>query len=126
VVTQNALHGHQYSGAERQAIDGLLRKRESLLKRLTRIEHDLAAIGRDGAVIKNHCTATPDEIQTAIREHQQALRDAEAQALGLEFVDLQRREARAKLRRLRITPPERTSARELRDLGHKAGLDGDA
>jgi chromosome segregation ATPase len=105
-VTQNALRGHQYSGSERKEIDHLMRRRDGLLKRLAKIERTLGVIERDGAVIKKHCTATPDEVQTAVREHQRALRDAEAEALGWEVAaDLQRREVRARLRRLRITPP---------------------
>jgi hypothetical protein len=60
-LTEKVLHGHQYGAAERKKIDRLMRRREILLKRFGRIERDLAAIERAGAVIKKHCTATPNE-----------------------------------------------------------------
>jgi hypothetical protein len=103
IVTQNSLHGRRYSASERKEIDGLMRQREFLLKRLAKIERDLATIQKDGAIIKHHCNATPDEIQTAIRAHKQKHHEAEALVLGLEIgLNLQIREAKAALRRLSI------------------------
>ena len=54
VVTQDTLHGHRYSAAERKEIDHLMRQRARLLRRLARVERDLAAIQRDGVAIKKH------------------------------------------------------------------------
>jgi hypothetical protein len=51
VVTQNALLGHVYSSAEREEIDRFMRQRERLLKRLARVDRDLATIQTDGLVI---------------------------------------------------------------------------
>jgi hypothetical protein len=101
IVTQNTLHGHRYSTSERKEIDRLMRQRELLLKRLRKIERDLVVIQRDGAVIKRDCTASPAEIQAAIRVHKQERHDAEALALGLQFAHQQQiRDAKAALRRL--------------------------
>jgi hypothetical protein len=103
IVTQKTLHGHRYSAPERKEIDGLMRARERLLKRLAKVEADLATIAKDGAIIKKHCTATPDEIQAAIKAYKQELSEAEAMVLGLEFaLKEQMRPAKAKLRRLSI------------------------
>jgi hypothetical protein len=101
VVTQNTLHGHRYNAAERKDIDRLMRQRERSLTRLARIERDLAAIQKDGVSIKKHCTATPDEIQAAIKAHEKERRDAEALVLGIEVVTQgQLRKAKAAFRRL--------------------------
>jgi flagellar biosynthesis/type III secretory pathway chaperone len=54
VVTQNALLGHVYSSAEREEIDRFMRQRERLLKRLARVDRDLATIQTDGLVIQRH------------------------------------------------------------------------
>ena len=99
IVTQQTLHGHQYSDSERKEIDGLMKKREHLLRRLAKVEGDLATIQKDGAVIKKHCSATPDEIQAAVKAYKLELSDAEAQMLGLEFVY---KEAKAAFRRMSI------------------------
>jgi hypothetical protein len=103
IVTQNTLHGRQYSPNERKEIDHLMRQRKLLLKRLAKVAYSLTIIQRDGAVIKRHCSATPDEIQAAIRAHKQEHHDAEALALGLEFARKEQiRKAKAALRRLSI------------------------
>ncbi len=60
VVTQNVLHGVQYSAEQRKEIDDLMRQRERLLKRFAKVEASLAAIEKDGTIIKKHCTASPD------------------------------------------------------------------
>jgi hypothetical protein len=100
-VTLNTLHGHQYSTAERKEIDGLLKARARLLKRRAKVAAELAAIQKEGVVIKEHCTATADEVQAAIRAYKQKLHDAEVLALGMEYVQRQQlKEAKAKLRRL--------------------------
>jgi hypothetical protein len=101
VVTVKTLQGHQYSTTERKEIDGLMKDRERLLKRMATIEADLAAIQKDGVVIKKHCSATSDEIQAAVHAYKQKLKDAEALALGMEYIQGQGiKEAKAKLRRL--------------------------
>ena len=101
VVTQNTLHGHRYSAAERKEIDHLMRQRTRLLKRLARVERDLAVIQRDGVAIKKHCTATADEMQAAIKAHEKERHGAECLVLGLEFAMSERvRKAKAVLRRL--------------------------
>jgi hypothetical protein len=41
VFTRNVLAGHQYSAAERKEIDTLLRQRERVLARITKIEATL-------------------------------------------------------------------------------------
>ena len=85
IVTQQTLHGHQYSADDRKEIDRLMRRRDRLLRRMAKIEADLTAIAKNGAAIKKHCTATPDEIQTAIRAYRQKLHNAEARVLGMEY-----------------------------------------
>jgi hypothetical protein len=101
IVTQNAVHGHQYNETERKEIDTLMRQRERLLKRVSKVERDLADIQRDGVIIKKHCTATAEEIQTAIKAHKREQRDAECLALGIEIAfKEQAKKAKAKLRRL--------------------------
>jgi chromosome segregation ATPase len=97
VVTTNTLQGRQYSASERKEIDTLLRQRDRLVARLAKIETDLATIQRDGIAIKKHCSATPDKIQAAIKAYKQKLDDADAQAVGGEYM---LKEAKAKLRRL--------------------------
>jgi hypothetical protein len=99
-VTQNTLHGHQYSADERKEIDKLMRQRTRLLDRLSIVERALAMIERDGSVVKKHCTSTNSEVQTAIREYKEELNRAEALVLGLEFAAAPLQEAKAKLRRL--------------------------
>jgi hypothetical protein len=69
VLTLKTLQGHQYSTAKRKQIDGLMRDRDRLLKRMAKVEAELAAIQKDGVVIKKHCNATPDEVQKAIRDY---------------------------------------------------------
>jgi hypothetical protein len=101
IVTQNVMHGHQYNNTERKEIDILMRQREGLLKRISKVDRDLAAIQRGGTVIEKHCTATAEEIQTAIKEHKRELYDARCVALGMECSLKERvKKAKAKLRRL--------------------------
>jgi hypothetical protein len=101
VVTLKTLQGHQYDGTERKEIDGALKARERLLKRMATIEAHLAAIQKDGVVIKRHCSATPDEVQAAIRAYKEKSKEAEALVLGMECaIGLGIKEAKAKLRRL--------------------------
>ena len=66
-ITQRALLGHQYSKAERTEIDRLMRARAQLLKRVSKVERDLAVIQRDGPVIKKHCTATQRKFRPPFR-----------------------------------------------------------
>jgi hypothetical protein len=97
IVTLNSLQGKQYSATERKEIDTLLWQRERLRARMAKVESDLAAIQKDGAVIKKHCSATPDEVQAAIRAFKEKFHEAEVMSLGAEFM---LKEAKAKRRRL--------------------------
>jgi hypothetical protein len=100
-VTLNTLRGHQFSADKRKEIDRLMKARERLLRRMTKIEADLAVIQKDGAALKRHCSAAPDEVQAAIRAYKQKLHDAECLVMGLDYVRQQSlKEAKAKLRRL--------------------------
>jgi chromosome segregation ATPase len=117
VVTQSVLHGVQYSAEQRKEIDDLMRQRERLLKRFAKVEASLAAVEKEGAIIKKHCTASPDEIQAAIRAYKTELRDAEALVFGLELAandELKR--AKAALRRLSGNFDQRKWEREFRRL----------
>jgi hypothetical protein len=82
-------------------LDSFNRMRDRLLKRIAKVDAALVAIQKDGAVIKKHCSAAPDEIQAAIRAFKQKHHKAEVLVLGMEH--LQRaslKRARAELRRL--------------------------
>ena len=101
-ITLNTLQGRQYSAAERKEIDALMKQRDRLLARIAKVEADLATIQKDGLVIKKHCSATPDQIQTAIKAHKRKQNDAEALVRGMEYgLRESLKEAKAKLRRLR-------------------------
>jgi hypothetical protein len=78
-----------------------MRKRERVLRRLAKVEADLATIAKDGVVIKKHCSATSDEIQVAIRAYKKEVDDAEALVLGMEFgLHSELKAAKARLRRM--------------------------
>ena len=101
VVTLNSLQGKQYTAPQRREIDALMRKRDRLLARMPKIEADLAAIQKDGVVIKKHCSATPDQIQDAIKAYKKKRHDAEAMVLGTEYILRQQlKQEKARLRRL--------------------------
>jgi hypothetical protein len=100
IVTLKTLHGHHYNAGERKEIDDLMRQRARLLPRLAKVERDLATIEKEGVIIKKHCPATPDEIQTAVRAYKQELRDAEALVLAMELGLQQLKEAKARFRRM--------------------------
>jgi hypothetical protein len=86
VVTQSTLYdGRQYDAAERKEIDRLLKVRKRLLKRMAQVDAMLAVIERDGTVIRKHCSASPEEVQAAIRKYKKRVHDAECSALGIEF-----------------------------------------
>jgi hypothetical protein len=75
--------------------------RKRLLKRMAQVDAALAAIQRDGAVIKKHCSATPEEIQAAIQAYRERQRNAQYLVIGLEFAGKEQlKEAKAALRRL--------------------------
>jgi hypothetical protein len=99
VFAGNVLAGRQYSAAERKEIDTLFRQRERLMARMAKVENDLATIQKDGSAIKKHCSATPDEVQAAIRAFKEKFHEAETLGLGSEFVF---KDAKAKLRRLSV------------------------
>jgi hypothetical protein len=100
-VTLNTLRGHQFNAEKRKEIDRLMKARERLSRRMTKIEADLVVIQKDGAVTKKHCSATHDEVQEAIRAYKQKLHDAECLVLGMDFVRQESlKEAKAQLRRL--------------------------
>jgi hypothetical protein len=63
-----------------------------------KLDAKLKAIEREVEVLSAHCAASDDDIRAAAKEHHQALRDAEAEMLG---VRLHKSDAAAKLRRLR-------------------------
>ena len=78
-----------------------MKARERLLRRMATIKANLAVIQKAGAVIKQHCSATPDEVQAAIRAYKKKLKDAESLVLGMEYLrEMSIKEAKAKLRRL--------------------------
>ena len=100
-ITLNTLQGEQYSAEDRKKIDLGLRLRKRLLVRMAKIETDLVTIQKDGLVIKKHCSATPEQIQDAIKAYKQKRQDAEALALGLEYgLRTNLKEAKATFRRL--------------------------
>jgi hypothetical protein len=108
IVTQSTLYGEQYSASERREIDPLIVKREQLLKRVAQIKAVLKVIERDGAIIKKHCSATPEQIQAAIKTFQKRYHDAEALVLGVEFAREQMfKEAKASFRRLSVRARQR-------------------
>jgi len=72
-------------------------KRDEFVRELEAVETKLAEIEREGAVIKKHCTATPEEIQAAIKTYKAKHKDAKARVLGMEFIQGEQRRA---LRRL--------------------------
>ncbi len=84
VVMTSTAAGHKYSRDERKKIDPLLRARKKLLKRLGKVEALLAQIERDGAIVKKHCGASPEQIQAAIKIFQKELDRARALVLGSE------------------------------------------
>jgi len=56
---------------------------------------------KDGLVLEQHCTATPEQLQAAMTAYSQALREAALRGLGMHFEFAQRiRKADAALRRL--------------------------
>ena len=100
VVTLATLDGRQYSATERKEIDQLMRQRRRLLDRLKDIEVRLATIQKDGLAIKKHCTASPDEIQAAVKRYKKKMHEAEYLVSGMEFgMGEQLRKAKAELRR---------------------------
>jgi hypothetical protein len=56
---------------------------DRLVRRIERIEADLAVLQKDGAVIKKHCAATPEEVQAAIQAYKLKLRNDENLVKGL-------------------------------------------
>ena len=103
-VTLNTLQGRQYNAEERKEIDRLMKLRDRLLARTTKIETDLDTIQKDGLAIKKHCTATPEQIQEAIQAYKKKQHDAECAVLGMDFGLKMKK---AELRRLQsvTTPP---------------------
>ena len=76
----------RFSREERLEINQLLRARKRLLKRAKHVDAKLARIEREGAIIKKHCGASPDEIQAAIKAYQKKLERARAMVLGSEYM----------------------------------------
>jgi hypothetical protein len=101
IVTTSTLQGRKYDAAERQEIDRLMIARKRLLKRMAQVDAALAVIQRGGAVVKKHCSATPEEIQAAIQAYRERQHDAQCLVMGLEFAGKEQlKEAKATLRRL--------------------------
>ena len=89
------------NAAERKKVDRLIIARKRLLKRMAQVDAALAVIQRDGAVVKKHCSATPEEIQAAIQTYRERQHDAQCLVMGLEFAGKEQlKEAKATLRRL--------------------------
>jgi hypothetical protein len=72
---------------------------------LSDYDDDLAAMETEMSIIKKHCSASPDEIQVAIKAHEIALDDAVAIAQGCLMYKFRQEDAlkayKAKLRRMR-------------------------
>jgi hypothetical protein len=85
IVTLNTLNGHRYSDDERKEIDGLMKARKRLLKRVAEIDAELGRIQREGIAIKKHCTATADAIRAEAAAHAKKLHQDECYKLGLEL-----------------------------------------
>jgi hypothetical protein len=88
-VTLNTLDGHCYLPEERIEIDRLLRQRRRLLKRIAEIDHLLAKIAKEGAIIKPHCPASPDEIRALVGKYQKQMHDEECFRLGFKIMRAQ-------------------------------------
>jgi chromosome segregation ATPase len=108
-IMSAAAVGRKHSKVERRDIDRLLRARKKMMRRSEKIAAVLAQIEREGAVVKKHCAASPDEIQAEIQAFQERLNLAEGRAL---LADAELRTRRRELRRLKLDgefeslPPE--------------------
>jgi formyltetrahydrofolate hydrolase len=72
-----------------------------VLTRYVQIVNKQVALQKDGVVINQHCTATPDELEAAVQAHAQEARNAASEVLGRSFMHHQElKQAKAKLRRL--------------------------
>jgi hypothetical protein len=71
-------------------------QRADWLRRFEKIERNLAALGKDGAAVEKHCTATEDELQAAIDIHLKEGGDVLFAAWGTELA-LKQRKANAAL-----------------------------
>ncbi len=105
VVMDNITHGHKYTLAQQAEIAGLLRRREQVLAEVEGLDSRLAEIQREGAIVKKHCTATPAEIQAAIKAYQHELGTRQAMVA---LMQAQIKEAKAQLRHLSRGKPEDT------------------
>ena len=84
-----------------EELDGIVRARDRTMDWLKKIDNELAAIQKDGVVIKRHCDATPEKIQAAIKTFKKELHDAEYLVKWRAFLARQKLdEAKATLRRL--------------------------
>jgi hypothetical protein len=84
-VTLDTLHGRVWSAEERKQIDPVLKARNRLLKRVAKIDAELARIQHEGVAIKKHCTASADEIRAEAAKHVKKLHDAETLELGMKL-----------------------------------------
>ena len=109
-LTTASMSGYKFSSAERRALDRLLPVRERLLKRAKTMDGTLARIAKDGAAIRRHCDAAPDEIQAAIRQYKKKLKDAETMLMGAEFYY---QNAKQDLQRLSLPPHAEDAERSL-------------
>ena len=85
-ITLSTLHGHAYSAEDRKDIDRLLKARKRLLNRLAAIDRTLAEIAKEGAIIKPHCQASPDEIRGLVGKYQKEMPNKGAFELGLRLM----------------------------------------
>jgi hypothetical protein len=75
--------------------------KESVFREIKKIERKLDINYKEGEVIEKHCTATPEQIDAAIKAFQSKLRDAAMTCLGVEIVlGKDRKKAKAQLRRI--------------------------
>ena len=76
-------------------------RRGKLAERALQVHRLLDIVQKDGDAINPHCTATPEELQTAIEAHGREFRNTFHEVLGREYAHAQGLKAvRVKLRRL--------------------------
>ena len=68
-----------------QKVEQCYKKAEQILKRVAEIDSRLDKIQKEGAAIKKHCTASPDEIRAEAEKHAKYLHELECLELGLAY-----------------------------------------
>jgi Ribonuclease G/E len=85
-VTISTLHGRAWTPEQRKEIDRLMRKRKRVQKLAAAIAAELAKIQKEGAIIKKHCSNSPEEIQAHATRWLKILHDMEYLELGQKFL----------------------------------------